>query len=120
VSCDELDLLVELALEVPGVLGSRMTGGGFGGCTITLVQRHAAEMLHSHLKTKYRELVGHDCVCYECLPSDGAGALDITSSTKPTFMINVSKNSYWSMALTVLTIMSGISMYWYYTRKSSN
>lgn len=39
VSCTELDKLVEAAREVEGVLGSRMTGGGFGGCTVTLVSR---------------------------------------------------------------------------------
>lgn len=37
VSCSEIDNLVELALQVDGVLGSRITGGGFGGCTVTLV-----------------------------------------------------------------------------------
>lgn len=37
VSCPEIDRLVELALQVDGVVGSRMTGGGFGGCTVTLV-----------------------------------------------------------------------------------
>lgn len=38
VSCPEVDRLVELALQVEGVLGSRMTGAGFGGCTVTLVR----------------------------------------------------------------------------------
>lgn len=39
VSCAELDVLVELAMEVEGVFGSRLTGGGFGGCTVTLVKK---------------------------------------------------------------------------------
>lgn len=42
VSCPELDQLVEAALSVPGVYGSRMTGGGFGGCTVTLLEASAA------------------------------------------------------------------------------
>ena len=43
VSCPELDQLVELAMQVEGVLGSRMTGGGFGGCTVTMVNKCAAQ-----------------------------------------------------------------------------
>ena len=43
VSCGELDKLVSLALEEEGVLGSRMTGGGFGGCTVTLLKRKAMQ-----------------------------------------------------------------------------
>jgi len=73
VSCDELDLLVELALEVPGVFGSRMTGGGFGGCTITLVERDSVRTLEMHLKKKYFEKTGKKCVCYDAVPSEGAG-----------------------------------------------
>lgn len=46
VSCPELDVLVELAMEVEGVFGSRLTGGGFGGCTVTLVEKVNREPTH--------------------------------------------------------------------------
>jgi hypothetical protein len=82
VSCEELDTLVDLALEVPGVLGSRMTGGGFGGCTVTLVERDSVPTLLSHLKTKYLQKYQLECVCYESLPSEGAGLIRDTRATK--------------------------------------
>ncbi|KAJ0060340.1 hypothetical protein NL108_010090, partial [Boleophthalmus pectinirostris] len=50
VSCPELDELVVAALEVEGVFGSRMTGGGFGGCTVTLLQANAVDRTISHIK----------------------------------------------------------------------
>lgn len=50
VSCPELDELVSAALEVDGVFGSRMTGGGFGGCTVTLLQAHATERAVKHIQ----------------------------------------------------------------------
>jgi galactokinase len=53
VSCTELDQLVKLALEVEGVYGSRMTGGGFGGCTVTLVKKSAVEKLTGHIKVHH-------------------------------------------------------------------
>ncbi len=49
VSCRELDLLVQIANETDGVLGSRMTGAGFGGCTVTLAHKDAIEALVSRL-----------------------------------------------------------------------
>jgi galactokinase len=52
VSCAELDLLVKLAMEVEGVYGSRMTGGGFGGCTVTLVKDSAVDKLIQHVKVR--------------------------------------------------------------------
>jgi galactokinase len=54
VSCPELDQLVELARKVPGVLGSRMTGGGFGGCTVTLVDRAAVNTVVSAISSEYK------------------------------------------------------------------
>lgn len=50
VSCKELDELVSGAMEVEGVFGSRMTGGGFGGCTVTLLQAHAIDRTIRHIK----------------------------------------------------------------------
>jgi len=50
VSCAELDELVILATSVDGVLGSRMTGGGFGGCTVSLVRVEAVNRLVDHIK----------------------------------------------------------------------
>lgn len=52
VSCPELDELVSAALEVGGVYGSRMTGGGFGGCTVTLLQADAVDRTISHIKVE--------------------------------------------------------------------
>ena len=63
--------------QVPGVYGSRMTGGGFGGCTVTLVQRHAVDTLKTTLTQAYREKLKMSCDCYECLPEDGTGAIDL-------------------------------------------
>ena len=61
VSCDELDVLVSLAEErrgAGGVYGSRMTGGGFGGCTVTLLRADAAEDIAKHMVEGYRERTG--------------------------------------------------------------
>lgn len=53
VSCDELDYLVELSIAYSGVYGARMTGGGFGGCTIHLVQDHVIDDYQQYLKSAY-------------------------------------------------------------------
>ncbi|KAJ8915143.1 hypothetical protein NQ315_000395 [Exocentrus adspersus] len=68
VSCPDVDSLVELALEVEGVLGSRITGGGFGGCTVTLVYAHAVDKVIDNIKKKYKG----KATFYVCKPSEGA------------------------------------------------
>ncbi|KAI0210734.1 Galactokinase [Lamellibrachia satsuma] len=73
VSCGELDSLVEAALEVQGVYGSRMTGGGFGGCTVTLVKVESVQEVITHIKNRYKGMP----TFYMCSPSDGARTLDL-------------------------------------------
>uniref|UniRef100_A0AAV2LD08 GHMP kinase C-terminal domain-containing protein n=1 Tax=Knipowitschia caucasica TaxID=637954 RepID=A0AAV2LD08_KNICA len=73
VSCPELDELVLAALEVDGVFGSRMTGGGFGGCTVTLLQAQAVDQTISHIKERY----SGNATFYVTTPSDGARALSL-------------------------------------------
>lgn len=75
VSCPELDELVSAALEVEGVYGSRMTGGGFGGCTVTLLQAHAVNAAIQHIKALY----SGKATFYVTTPSDGARALSLCS-----------------------------------------
>jgi galactokinase len=58
VSCPELDFLVETALRLPGVLGSRMTGGGFGGSTVSLMRPEAVDVFRRNLETEYQRFRG--------------------------------------------------------------
>jgi galactokinase len=77
VSCPELDLLVELALATPGVYGSRMTGAGFGGCTVTLAQRDAVEAMREELVPRYREETGLEPMLFATAPAAGASEMII-------------------------------------------
>lgn len=72
VSCAELDLLVELALKVPGVLGSRMTGAGFGGCTISLVPRSQLAVFEQIVAQDYLAKTGLRAEFYVFSASQGA------------------------------------------------
>lgn len=73
VSCAELDQLVEAALEVEGVYGSRMTGGGFGGCTVTLVAQSAVSKVIDHIQKRYKG----NATFFVCPPSEGAKAVPV-------------------------------------------
>jgi galactokinase len=72
VSCPELDLLVELAASDRGVIGSRMTGGGFGGCTVTLVEAARAEAVMAAVTQGYRLETGRECTPFMTRPAAGA------------------------------------------------
>ena len=75
VSSAELDFLVDCALGIEGVLGSRMTGGGFGGCTVTLLRAEAATLFRSEIAAAYQRRFQVTPLIYNCNPSSGAGEL---------------------------------------------
>lgn len=72
VSCSELDLLVDTALTVDGVLGSRMMGGGFGGCTITLLKSSSVDHYIKATRSAFAESFGSDPAYYKVSISNGA------------------------------------------------
>ena len=72
VSCKELDILTDIARSIPGVIGSRMTGAGFGGCTVSIVHRDALEIFQTRVTTEYHEQTGIEPEIYLCNVSDGA------------------------------------------------
>jgi len=72
VSCRELDLMVELARQVPGVYGSRMTGGGFGGCTVTLVANERVDEFKGLVSAGYQRATGLLPEIYVCVAARGA------------------------------------------------
>ena len=72
VSGDELDLLVEIALNVPGVFGARMTGAGFGGCTVNIVERDAVLALTDAINERYPGKTGLTPEIYVCSAVNGA------------------------------------------------
>ena len=75
VSADELDFLVDVAIGIEGVYGARMTGGGFGGCTVNLVRGDAVEDFQQEICAEYKERFKIDPAIYRCVPSQGAGEL---------------------------------------------
>jgi galactokinase len=72
VSCEELDFLVDTALALEGVYGARMTGGGFGGCTVNMVRPEAAASFKQRIAQAYRERFNVTPQIFTCRPSPGA------------------------------------------------
>jgi len=74
-SCEEVDTLVEIAMQQAGCFGARITGGGFGGCTVNVVSVEMAEPFVAAVRKEYEEATGIVAECFVCEPSDGALAL---------------------------------------------
>lgn len=75
VSCEEIDILVDLAQAMPGVIGSRITGGGFGGCTVSIVKNDTVDKFIEEIGKTYLEKVGHKAEFYVVDMGDGAKKL---------------------------------------------
>jgi galactokinase len=75
VSSPELDAMVDVAREVPGVIAARMTGAGFGGCTVNLVRPAAIDALRTAVETRYPALTGLRPMVLPVLAVDGAGRM---------------------------------------------
>jgi galactokinase len=75
VSCPELDFLVEQVKNNEAVIGARMMGGGFGGCTINIIQSEKAPQIINEIKTAYQQSTGKDLKHYIVRIEDGAGIL---------------------------------------------
>ncbi len=74
-SCPEVDTLVEIAMRQPGCFGARITGGGFGGCTVNVVSVEQTEQFVEAVRREYAAATGIEAQCFVCEPSDGAVAL---------------------------------------------
>jgi len=77
VSCKELDLLVDLALKQDGVLGARMTGAGFRGCTVNLLKREYVNIFKKTIQKEYKKITGITPDIYVTIPADGAKVLEL-------------------------------------------
>jgi galactokinase len=75
VSCPELDVMAAIAQPMPGCFGARMTGGGFGGCTVNLVEQSIANKFAIELGRQYEQQTGLHADTYICQASDGAHVL---------------------------------------------
>jgi galactokinase len=75
ISCPELNLMVELAQGIGDVFGSRMTGGGFGGCTVSLVAADGVERFISIVGNAYRDATGITPSIFCCSAAPGVGPI---------------------------------------------
>ena len=75
ITCEEIDFLVDTAIKIKGVHGARMTGGGFGGCTVNLVDPNSAEEFRDQITESYRKRYGKTPLFYTCEPAASANRM---------------------------------------------
>jgi galactokinase len=83
ITCKEIDFLVDTAIRLPGVYGSRMTGGGFGGCTVNLVDPSQVASFRQALTLAYQDRFSITPVFYDCIPAQGAERLTAPAVHRP-------------------------------------
>ncbi len=83
VSCAELDFLVDTALGMEGVIGARMTGGGFGGCTVTMLRPESVAGFAEKIRGLYEQQFNLTPQIYPCKPSEGAGEIHQMDAIPP-------------------------------------
>jgi galactokinase len=83
ISCRELDVMVEIAGRQPGLYGARMTGGGFGGCTINLVAADHAAEFQRQVSAEYKAAIGLQPDIYICEASQGAELVESAAENLP-------------------------------------
>jgi galactokinase len=77
VSCRELDIMAEIAWDTDGVLGARMMGGGFGGCTINIVEKQSVDAFAERIQKEYPEKTGYQPDIFICSASNGVREIDL-------------------------------------------
>lgn len=82
VSCEELDILIDEARRIDGVSGARMMGGGFGGCTINLVEKSALDSFYQIIRPRYRKRTGKTIEIYRTRIAGGTGIIDRAGGEK--------------------------------------
>lgn len=83
VSCRELDAFVDIAVESDGVFGARMTGAGFGGSGICIIDKDKIDKLVDHLRTEFPKRAGRSLTIYVVATDDGAAVINPKESLEP-------------------------------------
>ncbi|MBV7332329.1 galactokinase [Chloroflexi bacterium TSY] len=82
ISCPELEVLVNVARDVDGVVGARLTGAGWGGCMVALVQTDAVPTFQQHVETTYQKQTNRQAMIFGCQSADGAGVVSIVQGER--------------------------------------